>query len=260
MSDEMPIARAKAGPPARSDHVDLDNAYALLASRFPAESFSRDFIFGSTRSTRLQAGFLAAVVAIFIVTIAHEIISAQRTSGQVATSRVDLPPEALPESVTAILHSRTAPADTAVRPHPSLADDPVRFVREVQRELKRVGCYSQEIDGEWGPATRRAMKDFTDRANAVLPLERLACPPPKSEKDHVRQYLPRWAEPHQRQPLPTECATNNVATIDGDSEYRDANRHQSGSPRAPTLKQLWIWNLWPIRLVKPGTLRLARTH
>ena len=59
-----------------------------------------------------------------------------------------------------------------MRPQPSLADDPVRFVREVQRELKRVGCYSQEIDGEWGPATRRAMKDFTDRANAVLPLDR----------------------------------------------------------------------------------------
>ena len=172
MSDEMPIARAKAGPPARSDQVDLDNAYALLASRFPDESFSRDFIFGTTSSTRLQAGFLAAVVAIFIVILAHEIISAQRTSGQVATSRVDFPPEALPESATAILHSRTAPVDTAVRPQPSLADDPVRFVREVQRELKRVGCYSQEIDGEWGPATRRAMKDFTDRANAVLPLDR----------------------------------------------------------------------------------------
>ena len=77
------------------------------------------------------------------------------------------PQKLCPKSVTAILHSRTAPADTAVRPHPSLADDPVRFVREVQRELKRVGCYSQEIDGEWGPATRRAMKDFTDRANAV---------------------------------------------------------------------------------------------
>ena len=168
----MPIARAKAGPPARSDHVDLDNAYALLASRFPDESFSRDFIFGSTRSTRLQAGFLAAVVAIFIVILAHEIISAQRTSGQVATTRVNFPPEAPPESTTAVVHSRTAPADIAVRPRPSLADDPVRFVREVQRELKRVGCYSKEIDGEWSPTTRRAMKDFTDRANAVLPLDR----------------------------------------------------------------------------------------
>ena len=171
MSDEMPIAGADAGPPARPDHVDLDNAYALLASRFPDESFSRDFIFGSTRIRTLQAGLLAALVAIFIVIVAH-VISWQRTSGQVATTRVNSPQEAPPESATVIVHSRTAPADIAVRPQPSLAGGPVRFVSEVQRELKRVGCYSQEIDGEWGPATRRAMKDFTDRANTVLPLDR----------------------------------------------------------------------------------------
>lgn len=77
-----------------------------------------------------------------------------------------------PESTTVILHSRTAPAEMATRPQPSLAGDPVRFVREVQRELKRVGCYYQEIDGEWGLATRRAMKNFMDRTNAVLPLDR----------------------------------------------------------------------------------------
>jgi hypothetical protein len=41
----------------------------------------------------------------------------------------------------------------------------------MQRELKRVGCYSHEINGEWTPGTRGAMKDFTDRVNAVLPLE-----------------------------------------------------------------------------------------
>jgi peptidoglycan hydrolase-like protein with peptidoglycan-binding domain len=45
-----------------------------------------------------------------------------------------------------------------------------RLVRELQRELKRVGCYSHEINGDWSPVTRRAMKDFTDRVNAVLPL------------------------------------------------------------------------------------------
>jgi hypothetical protein len=170
MSDETPIAGAEARPTGRSD--DLDSAYTLLATRFPDENFSRDFILGSTRTRKLQAGLLASLVAIFIVIIAHEIISAQRTSGQVATTRVNIPPELSPESATVFVHSRTVLADTAVRPQPSLADDPVRFVREVQRELKRVGCYSQDIDGEWRPATRRAMKDFTDRANAVLPLDR----------------------------------------------------------------------------------------
>jgi hypothetical protein len=44
-------------------------------------------------------------------------------------------------------------------------------VQELQRELKRLGCYLQEINGEWTPASRRAMRDFTERVNAVLPLD-----------------------------------------------------------------------------------------
>jgi hypothetical protein len=114
---------------------------------------------------------LASLVAIFFGIIAQEIIAAQRTGGRVTTTRLNIPAELPPESATVFVHSRTAPVDTTVRPQLSLADDPARFVREVQRELKRVGCYSQETDGEWGLATRRAMKDFTDRANAVLPLD-----------------------------------------------------------------------------------------
>jgi hypothetical protein len=50
--------------------------------------------------------------------------------------------------------------------------EPLRLVRDLQGELKRVGCYSLDIDGEWTPATRRAMKDFTERVKSVLPVER----------------------------------------------------------------------------------------
>ena len=50
--------------------------------------------------------------------------------------------------------------------------EPLRLVRELQRQLKRVGCFAQEIDGEWTPATRRAMKDFTDRVKAAVSVER----------------------------------------------------------------------------------------
>jgi hypothetical protein len=45
------------------------------------------------------------------------------------------------------------------------------LTREIQRELKRVGCYGGAITGAWSPAVRRAMKAFTDRANATLPVE-----------------------------------------------------------------------------------------
>jgi hypothetical protein len=50
------------------------------------------------------------------------------------------------------------------------------LTRDLQRELRRVGCYEGEINGAWTKSTRRAMKAFTDRVNASLPLE---------EPDHV---------------------------------------------------------------------------
>jgi peptidoglycan hydrolase-like protein with peptidoglycan-binding domain len=45
------------------------------------------------------------------------------------------------------------------------------LTRELQKELRRVGCYEAEINGAWTPLTRRAMKAFTDRINATLPVE-----------------------------------------------------------------------------------------
>ena len=44
--------------------------------------------------------------------------------------------------------------------------------RELQTELKRVGCYAGELNGEWTKSTRQAMKAFTDRVNAKLPTDK----------------------------------------------------------------------------------------
>jgi len=43
--------------------------------------------------------------------------------------------------------------------------------RELQKELKRVGCYAGELNGVWTTSTRQAMKAFTDRVNAKLPTD-----------------------------------------------------------------------------------------
>lgn len=45
------------------------------------------------------------------------------------------------------------------------------LVRNLQRELKRVGCYWGDIDGDWGTGSKRAMSNFTDRVNASLPID-----------------------------------------------------------------------------------------
>lgn len=46
------------------------------------------------------------------------------------------------------------------------------LVRALQSELQRVGCYRGEIDGAWGPMSRKAMTGFTDRVNASLPVNK----------------------------------------------------------------------------------------
>ena len=54
---------------------------------------------------------------------------------------------------------------------PGDPDARAQLVRDIQYELKRVGCYSGEVHGSWNPGTKHAMKLFTDRVNAALPLE-----------------------------------------------------------------------------------------
>jgi len=56
------------------------------------------------------------------------------------------------------------------KPH-ALATDRTQLARELQRELRRVGCYEGEINGGWTTSTKRAMKTFTERVNASLPVE-----------------------------------------------------------------------------------------
>jgi hypothetical protein len=72
-----------------------------------------------------------------------------------------------PEITTVVVSSRVHPARWS--PEASIANTPM-LVRQLQGELKRLGCYHHEINGEWTSVTRQAMKDFLERANAVLPL------------------------------------------------------------------------------------------
>jgi hypothetical protein len=60
--------------------------------------------------------------------------------------------------------------------------DRYELARNIQRELKRVGCYYGEIDGSWGVGSKRALTAFMDRVNASLPI---------SEPDYILLALIR---------------------------------------------------------------------
>lgn len=73
------------------------------------------------------------------------------------STAVALPPRRMPVAQTDAAFN--APLDRA------------GLAREIQRHLKRVGCYGGDVTGVWTPAARRSMKTFTDRVNATLPID-----------------------------------------------------------------------------------------
>jgi hypothetical protein len=69
----------------------------------------------------------------------------------------------VPSVVAATVPPRVVPVDL---PRP-----PVGLVRELQNELRRVGCYQGDTDGDWGPGSRRAMRAFMERVSSGSPSE-----------------------------------------------------------------------------------------
>jgi hypothetical protein len=80
-----------------------------------------------------------------------------------------VPPFSAPIVVTiAQRPSEPAPMPAKAAPMPRDRD---AIGRELQKELRRVGCYEGELNGAWTTSTRQAMKAFMDRVNASLPTD-----------------------------------------------------------------------------------------
>jgi len=83
-----------------------------------------------------------------------------------------LPPSAATASIPSkVLNVADAAPRVAYPPSSGLPLDRARLTREIQFQLKRVGCYHGTIDGVWSATVRRFMKVFTDRVNATLSVE-----------------------------------------------------------------------------------------
>jgi hypothetical protein len=88
-----------------------------------------------------------------------------------ATSRTAEPVPAFSTPVVVTIAQRPSDPSAASPRAAPIPKDRDTLARELQKELKRVGCYEGELNGVWTPLTRRAMKAFTDRVNATLPVE-----------------------------------------------------------------------------------------
>ena len=98
---------------------------------------------------------------------AYTHVSERGDHAPVYTVRVPHPPADAAPAVS------SKPLTPAVAPQRATATpgDRASLARELQRELKRVGCYSGDINGVWTTSSRMAMKSFTDQVNASLPID-----------------------------------------------------------------------------------------
>lgn len=88
-----------------------------------------------------------------------------RTDIRPAAVAAPAPPTGVQPVLQATRPKRVSPAASgSYRSERALA-------RDIQRELKRLGCYYGKIDGVWGGASRDAMATFLSRVNAALPVE-----------------------------------------------------------------------------------------
>jgi hypothetical protein len=89
-------------------------------------------------------------------------------------------------------------------------DDDARreLTRDLQKELKRVGCFDGEVNGTWSPASKKAMSSFMDRVNATLPVE---------EPDYILLTL---VQGHASQACGKTCPSGQGMSTDGRCQPR----------------------------------------
>jgi hypothetical protein len=138
-------------------------AYAVLPIQNPPAGGSDDFDFGLNRHavSKSEAANPGANPPASSITRGRA--QTRGSEGAQATASA-------PSVVTLAPHSPRLAVNSAPKVG-ALATDRTHLARELQKELRRVGCYDGEINGGWTTSTKRAMKTFMERVNASLPVE-----------------------------------------------------------------------------------------
>jgi tetratricopeptide (TPR) repeat protein len=130
--------------------------------------------------------------------------------------------QALAPSATAI--AAASPAAPPAEPSSAIPRDVATLARDLQSELKRVGCDPGPIDAQWGQQTQQALQRFAAQAKLALPLGE----PTTAALDAVSA--------HQGRVCPLACADHQIES-DGRCVARPQARRVGTSRRARSQEQ-----------------------
>lgn len=154
----LPAPQSGAGSPAEVVHV-------VAAPNQPDRDFS-----GASNPSAASAG-AAAVTAASGKSPTADTRSDTRSDSGARVFSPATPLAAGTSTWTAVVTSEPAAQGKMSSPRPGDSETRAALAGDLQRELKRVGCYGGEITGTWTPSTKRAMSAFMERVNATLPVE-----------------------------------------------------------------------------------------
>jgi hypothetical protein len=131
----------------------------------------------STAKAPTELASIATAMAVTTPKALPEVVQPEKPAGKPAKDAAAAEPRnpttvpAKPSVVATSPRAYERPAPVGSNAAAIIPGDRDGLTRELQRELRRVGCYDGAISGTWSPASRRAMKAFTDRVNASLPID-----------------------------------------------------------------------------------------
>lgn len=103
----------------------------------------------------------------------------------------------------AVVTSGSATQTSATTLTPTSPQSRYELIVQIQQQLKRLGCYYGRVDGSWGVGSKEAMRNFTERVNAALPVE---------EPDYLLLSL---LEAQNGKTCSAECPPGLAATAEG---------------------------------------------
>ncbi len=152
-------------------------------------SYLSSFIYGLVIATGTAGGLMATHHFLAPPSPDQEIADAsthlKSTPADIATAGVGVekwarqaqpPPQSEPGPQVPKANQATAPVPAARPPTPVVApaqntgEAQRSLARNIQRELKRVGCYTGDVDGDWSATTRTAMKAFNETVRVQFPV------------------------------------------------------------------------------------------
>lgn len=175
-------------------------AYTFLPAPFESERTLRDVTRIAAAPERLsQAGRSS-----WIVSDEPEQAVESRAKGPIPAVAAGIAPSDRPAVTwSAIVTADQSQQARITSSKPADSETRIQLTRDLQSELKRVGCYAGEINGSWTSSTKKAMSSFMDRVNATLPV---------NEPDYILLTL---VQGHAAKACGSTCPAGQTALDDG---------------------------------------------